>query len=498
MAVATPKFDELVRRARANGFARVVVRQRNGADRKFYGALVGEVGRDKPGRCSESPFDLDEDRWTCLRLYVLRSGRFAVVKEEVDIARLRLRCESEVLDDVDAVVKCLGQSEFAKALYAVLGIDAAQDLDAATDEERGPSPTAEEPVKAATAREAMGIKDADSRPGVTLCDETELDRRLQKLRLGRENERMRLVLEAIKERGLMRPLAQARPELMNTLATLGARFPNLAEVVEFVCRQVKLCLRTRRQVLRLPPALLVGAPGTGKTRLLKELARILGVDFAMIDCGVLTANFVLAGNDPAWSNGKAGAIFETLAEGATLNPLILLDEIDKLGGERRYDPYGPLHGLLERHSARRFTDEYMKIAVDASRVLWFATANKTDAIPTSILSRLKRFDVRPPSAAEMAAVVRSVYADLAGDEELAGVFAPELPSETVAALSTMTPREVGEALFDAMTRASWDDAAGEDGRLIVLPSHVRAATTRRTERRVIGFTADRKSLPKAA
>lgn len=186
-------------------------------------------------------------------------------------------------------------------------------------------------------------------------------------------------------------------------------FPNLAQVVDFVRRQVRLALRTRRRVLRMPAVLLVGPPGTGKTRLLEKVAAILRVDFSVIDCGVLTASFVIAGIDQSWSGGKAGPVFETLANGLTLNPLVLLDEIDKLGGERRYDPYGPLHTLLDRHSARRFSDEFAKVAVDASCVMWFATANRVEAIMASILSRLGCLEVRLPTNAEMAAVVRSVY-----------------------------------------------------------------------------------------
>lgn len=413
-----------------------------------------------------------------------------MVKREVDADRLRLWQEGKVLVDVNEVVRCCGQSELAKGLYAAAGIDASEELEAPAAGKPESTPTAESSVEREA--EPVGTEAADSRPKVSICDAAELDRRIESVRYtgGRETERVTVELETVKSRGLLRPLAQADEGMMDALVSLAERFPNLREVIEFVRRQVRLCLRTRRKILRLPPALLVGPPGTGKTRLLEELSGILGVELATIDCGGLTASFVISGSDSTWSSAKAGRVFEILAGGATLNPLVLLDEVDKLGGEKRYDPYGPLHTLLERNSARRFSDEHVKIGLDASRVMWFATANKVYAIPDSILSRLKRFEVRPPSAEEMAAVVRSVYADLTGDEDLVGLFSEEIPGETVATLSLMTPRQVREALDDAMSRASWADAADEDGRLVVLPEHVRAAIDRKAQRRTIGFAAD--------
>jgi len=100
----------------------------------------------------------------------------------------------------------------------------------------------------------------------------------------------------------------------------------------------------------------------------------------------LTAGWVLSGASSQWKGARPGKIFETLVDGAYANPVMVVDEIDKARGEHAYDPLGALYGLLEHDTAGTFTDEFAEVSIDASQVIWVATANDDRAIPEPILT----------------------------------------------------------------------------------------------------------------
>ncbi|WP_214278748.1 hypothetical protein, partial [Escherichia coli] len=79
-------------------------------------------------------------------------------------------------------------------------------------------------------------------------------------------------------------------------------------------------------------------------------------------------------------------MFEAVVDGDYANPVMVVDEIDKAGGEAAYDPLGSLYSLLEHDTACSFIDEFAEVAVDASQVIWVATANDARAIPDPILN----------------------------------------------------------------------------------------------------------------
>ena len=78
--------------------------------------------------------------------------------------------------------------------------------------------------------------------------------------------------------------------------------------------------------------------------------------------------------------------------------LVVLDEVDKSGGDHRYDPMGALYTLLERDTAASFKDEFIDLDMDASHILWIATANDESAIPEPILNRMNVYEIERPDA----------------------------------------------------------------------------------------------------
>ena len=89
--------------------------------------------------------------------------------------------------------------------------------------------------------------------------------------------------------------------------------------------------------------------------------------------------------------------------------MIVIDEIDKARGDHLYDPLGALYSLLEHDTARHFVDEFAGVAIDASQVIWIATANDTRGIPEAILNRLIVYHIQPPTPEQCEKIAQKLY-----------------------------------------------------------------------------------------
>ena len=110
--------------------------------------------------------------------------------------------------------------------------------------------------------------------------------------------------------------------------------------------------------------LLLGEPGLGKTYFAKKLAHVLGTGFEFVSMSSLTAGWVLTGASAQWHNARPGKVAQTLIEGEYANPVVVLDEVDKAGGDAPYDPMGALYALLERDTATHFKDEFIDVDME--------------------------------------------------------------------------------------------------------------------------------------
>lgn len=106
-----------------------------------------------------------------------------------------------------------------------------------------------------------------------------------------------------------------------------------------------------------------------------------------------------------------------LRDSSVGNPIILLDEIDKLCGDLRFDGYGPLYPLLEEDTAGIFEDEHIGVPIDASRILWLATSNNLHMLPEPIRSRFDTLTIDTPLSDHVSGIAQSVYDDLLAREK---------------------------------------------------------------------------------
>ena len=142
----------------------------------------------------------------------------------------------------------------------------------------------------------------------------------------------------------------------------------------------------------MPPLLLQGPPGVGKTHFARHLAKTLGVPFEFTAMDMLTERGTLTGLAPVWKAARPGKIAEALLASDIAACLFVCDKVDKVSAIHAYEkPLAFLHTVLETENAKAFTDEYLAFPIRADHCIWIFTSNDETALPLSILDRLLDF-----------------------------------------------------------------------------------------------------------
>ena len=290
------------------------------------------------------------------------------------------------------------------------------------------------------------------------------------------NEALRAVYEKMLRLGGQR--FTVKPSALPEMEGLFEELPNFSDVLEDIRRHLALCVDSNDSI-ELPPMLLLGEPGIGKTHFARKLAALLGTGFGFVPMSSLTAGWVLSGASSQWKNAKPGKVFDTFLNGEYANPVIVVDELDKASSDGQYDPLGALYELLEVKTATRFVDEFVELPIDASGAVWLATANDAGRIPEPLLNRLTVYEIDPPDEAGARRIAQTIYAEVRNGHDWGKRF-PEMPSDaTLDKLASMAPREMRRAIQSAFGTAKLA------GRAEVQPDDVSAG--RGSRRQKIGF-----------
>lgn len=287
------------------------------------------------------------------------------------------------------------------------------------------------------------------------------------------------LLKAAGRQGGYRALPRIQPALKR-LSAAQSQFANLREPISKLCNDLTLANVMCPSDFHVPPILLTGPPGIGKTHFARQLAQALSVEMRFWSAGGAQAAFQLTGGDSGWSQSKPGLVLESMAHSDSSSPVFVLDEVDKVGTNMSYPILPVFLDLLERNTARTFEDTFFGMPFDASRIIYVLTANDVELVPEPILSRVHVFDIPPPEPAQRLQIIRAEFERLKRATRKKHIELDMYLAEVLADRVDIDLRQTSRLVTDAFS------AALMTGKVIACPAIPRHTSTRVS----IGFVRD--------
>ena len=252
-----------------------------------------------------------------------------------------------------------------------------------------------------------------------------------------------------------RALSVQRAFIRAQFDELLEQFPHFAPVID-IYRTYALAAAATAAVMSPPPVLMMGIPGVGKTHFAQALAECMGLPMVKLAFDAGLTNSVLLGSDQHWGNTHHGQLFEHLCLRQVANPLLLLDELDKAAvhhGGSSQSALTALHSCLEPSTSPKVRDISVGVTMNASHVIWLATANHGHLIPDSIRSRFTEVTISPP--VDPQALIQLNWHVC---QSVVGPLGLQMPSSSIrTSLAVLSPREQRKHL-----QAACQHALGQD------------------------------------
>ena len=272
-----------------------------------------------------------------------------------------------------------------------------------------------------------------------------LEEHLEKLSQQKDSSNLHIINQMLQnESHLKKTLLVENEDLFNKLED---EFPNFKEVINFYKGQFRI--KSLSQKINMQPVLLLGPPGIGKTYFAKRLAEYLKTGYTFLDMGSMSAKWILSGVNGTFKDAKQGKILDSILNSSTINPVIVMDEIDKArGGD--YDPTVVLYQLLEEINAKEFTDEFIDFTFNASGIIYIACANDANKLSEPLLSRFKIFEIDLPDNDQFDKIIHNIYKEATSKSN---IFSPVLSKDIISLLKGKSMRNIKSIIQDAINKA---------------------------------------------
>lgn len=271
--------------------------------------------------------------------------------------------------------------------------------------------------------------------------------------LGDEGKGVKNQLRRIRKTGNKRYL-QSSSKFFEKVDKLRDNFPNFEEVITSI-EDYSILNQLGDNHFYIPPSLLVGDPGIGKTFFLSELSDTIGIENKMIHMETMSASWLLVGASSQWKDAKPGIVYDNIIKSKYANNIFILDELDKMM-KSNYPVDNCLLQLFEKHTAKEFKDEYIPLKLDISKIIWLATANTLSTISDPILSRLQTYKIANPNFNERKKLAQNIYNHMLAENTWGSHFNPIIPDATLDKLCEPSDsiREMKKVLLKAITHSA--------------------------------------------
>ncbi len=424
---STPPFDLLVKSVRETA-ERMIQLSPNIPDEAGQiitnidqpGVLADFLAANLSGEYAEKQSLLEEIDVT-LRLERVRER----IAARIELLELQERIQNQVRTTIDKTQRTYFLQEQMKAIQKELGNDSGPEADVAELRKR--------------------LEEAQLPPAV----QKETDRELN---------RLTVIPQASPEYSVIRTFLETVAELPWSKSTTDKYdIPSARKILErdhYDLEKIKqriieyLAVRKLNPNGRGPILCFVGPPGVGKTSLGKSIAESLGRNFVRVSLGGVRDEADIRGHRRTYIGSMPGRIIQELRKTGTNNPLIMLDEIDKLGADFRGDPSAALLEVLDPEQNNSFTDHYLGVAFDLSKIIFICTANYMEPVPPALKDRMEIIEIPGYTQHDKLKIARKFLVPRQLREH--GVTASQvtLPNKTLEAIIDHYTREAGVRSLD--------------------------------------------------